>query len=66
MATQSYDEHGGLKWFSIFLYNALGDCVISIGHYGSEIVFYPENEREIEKVKSLFKGQFSVNVFELE
>lgn len=64
MATESYDKRGGLRWFSIFLYDSFGESVGSIGHYGGEIVFYPENEEEKEEVKSFFKGEFVFHLFE--
>lgn len=64
MATQSYDIHGGLKWFSIFLVDAQGNQLASIEHYGGEITFYAKDDLEIEEVKSFFRGELIVHVFD--
>lgn len=64
MATQSYDVRGGLKWFSIFLFDSLGNRILNVGHYGSEIIFYPDDENEVEELKSFFHGELIVNIFE--
>ena len=64
ISNESFDTGGGLKWFSIFLYDALGELVLIVGHYGGEIVFYPEEDREIEEIRSFFKGKIIVNISE--
>ncbi|MHA6260220.1 hypothetical protein ACXYMX_09935 [Sporosarcina sp. CAU 1771] len=60
----SYDIRGGLKWFSIFLFDVSGVNILTVGHYGGEIVFYPENDEEIEKVKSFFEEDTAFTVYE--
>lgn len=64
MLADSYDVRGGLKWFSIFLFNASQVRILNVGHYGSEIVFYPENDEEIEKVKTFFREGTSFTAYE--
>lgn len=64
MLADSYDVRGGLKWFSLFLFDASQVRILNIEHYGGEIVFYPENDEEIEKVKSFFGEDTSFTVYE--
>jgi hypothetical protein len=64
MRTQSYDARGGLKWFSIFLFDSIGERVAIIGHYGSEIIFYPENDNEIKEIKSFFDEEVTFHIYE--
>lgn len=62
MSVESFDEHGGLKWFTIFLYDALEELLLIVGHYGGEVVFYPQKDKEIDEVRAFFKGNVIVNI----
>ncbi|WP_203246999.1 hypothetical protein [Sporosarcina beigongshangi] len=64
MSTESFDKHGGLKWFSIFLYDSFGELVLIVGHYGGEVVFYLQQKAEIDEVKSFFEGDFTIHVYD--
>ncbi len=61
MSVQSFDMRGGLKWFTIFLYDALGEHVLIVGHYGGEVIFYPRKDSEIDEVRAFFSGNVLVN-----
>ncbi len=61
MSNESFDKRGGLKWFTIFLYDTLGNLLLIVGHYGGEVVFYPQKDAEIDEVRAFFKGNTIVN-----
>lgn len=49
---ESFNNHGEVKWFSIFLKNK-GNLFFESSHWGSEINIENPNENEIKMIKSV-------------
>ena len=44
-----------------FLYDARGELLLIVGHYGGEVIFYPQKDMEIDEVRAFFKENVIVN-----